>query len=83
MYYKKVPEWLFIVYYIDANDFRNGCFTPRIQNSIPFATKDEAEKYKIDYLNNIETVCDNFERLTQFAVIPMYYIDNVRIICSA
>lgn len=82
MYYIKIPEWLFIVYSIQKNNLEKGCFIPEIHSSIPFATKDEAERYKIDYLNNIESVCDNFERIIQFAVIPMYYIGNIKIICS-
>lgn len=73
MFFKKVPEWLFIIYSIDNRDVSKGRFKPTIESSIPFATKDEAEQYKLEYINNIESMYDIDNSIkTQFAVIPIH-----------
>lgn len=75
MYFKKVPEWLFIIYSIDDRDVSKGRFKPTIESSIPFATKEEAERYRLEYINNIESMYDydiDNSITTQFAVIPIH-----------
>lgn len=73
MYFKKVPEWLFIIYSIDDRDVSKGRFKPTIESSIPFATKEEAERYRFEYINNIESMYDIDNSITtQFAVIPIH-----------
>ena len=72
MFYKKAPEWLFIVY---TFDFDHGNFNPVIQNSVPFITKAEAEMYQNNFINNIED-CDY---RTQFAIIPIYPFEKMKI----
>lgn len=72
MFYKKAPEWLFIVY---TFDFDHGNFNPVIQNSVPFITRAEAEMYQNNFINNIE----NCDYRTQFAIIPIYPFENIKI----
>lgn len=62
MYYKKSPKYLFILYTVN---FEYGDFRPRIKNSIPFVSKEEAEAYMDSFVNNID---DNESVL--FAIIP-------------
>ena len=61
MYFKQFPEWLFIIYntHFDCGDFR-----PTIKSGIPFATKEEAEKYATEFINNVD------DNKMLFAVIP-------------
>lgn len=62
MYYKTSPKYLFIIYTID---FECGNFTPCVQSSIPFNSREEAEIYMEKFVSNIE---DN--KSTLFAIIP-------------
>ena len=62
MYYKTSPKYLFIIYTIDLE---NGNFTPCIQSSIPFNSREDAEVYMEKFVNNIED-----KKSTLFAIIP-------------
>lgn len=48
MHYKIVPKYLLVLYTLDYNDC--GDFRPTIRSSIPFFSKDEAEKYLDDFI---------------------------------
>lgn len=63
MYYKNPPEYLLIFYTMDNN---LGDFKPTIHSSIPFFTKEEAEKYKANLLNKM----GSNDTHILFAIIP-------------
>ena len=48
MYYKIIPKYLLIFYTLDYNDC--GDFRPTIRSSIPFFSKEEAEKYLDNFI---------------------------------
>lgn len=64
MYYKNPPEYLLIFYTMDNNNL--GDFKPTIHSSIPFFTKEEAEKYKANFLNKM----GSNDTHILFAIIP-------------
>ena len=61
MQFYQVPEWLFIIY---DTHFECGDFRPTIKSGIPFATKEEAEKYATEFVNNVD------DNKMLFTVIP-------------
>ena len=61
MQFYQVPEWLFIIY---DTHFECGDFRPTIKSGIPFATREEAEKYATEFVNNVD------DNKMLFAVIP-------------
>lgn len=48
MYYKIIPKYLLIFYTLDYNGL--GDFRPTIRSSIPFFSKEEAEKYLDNFI---------------------------------
>ena len=61
MYFKQFPKWAFIMYNVDYDDFHIT-----VRNSVPFVTKEEAEKYATEFMENVD---DNNKML--FTVIPI------------
>ena len=53
MDFKKSPECLLIFYTVN---YEYGNFTPCINNSIPFYSKEEAEEYRDNLLKNVANI---------------------------
>lgn len=52
MNFRNPPKYLLIFYTVNNGDLGN--FKPTIHNSIPFFTKEEAEKYLENFISNAE-----------------------------
>lgn len=63
MYFITKPKYMFVAYSID---YEYGKIDFKVKFTIPFFTKEEAEKYKSNFLNNLQDKSN-----IMFIVVPL------------
>lgn len=72
MWSKGIPKYILIFYRMEMLDYIIGDFKPRIYNSIPFNTENEAKEYLRNFLN----ITGGNDAKILYAIIPTFDVND-------